>query len=81
MIISRRGLLGIGAAFLAAPAIVRVSSLMPVSTRIPGYRPVRWIPYEKAVTDGVQWMDFVWDEVPPWNFVGVRGNCILVPDA
>lgn len=31
MILSRRGLLGIGSAFLAAPAIVRVASIMPVS--------------------------------------------------
>lgn len=31
MILSRRSLFGIGAAFVAAPAIVRVSSLMPVS--------------------------------------------------
>ncbi len=64
MIIGRRGLLGIGAAFVAAPAIVRVSSLMPVSTgweRIPGYRlarwlpyePVRWLPYEKVVTENI----------------------------
>ena len=34
MITSRRRLFGIGAAFIAAPAIVRVSSLMPISTRV-----------------------------------------------
>jgi hypothetical protein len=30
MILSRRGLFGLGAAFVASPAIVRVSSLMPI---------------------------------------------------
>ncbi len=38
MTLSRRGLLGIGTAFLAAPAIVRVASIMPVSVVEPAGR-------------------------------------------
>jgi hypothetical protein len=37
MIVSRRRLFGFGVALIAAPAIVRVSALMPVSSRWAGY--------------------------------------------
>lgn len=42
MITSRRSLFGFGAALIAAPAIVRVASLMPVS--VPR-RVIRWLPF------------------------------------
>lgn len=43
MITSRRSLFGFGAALIAAPAIVRVAALMPIS--VPKYKIRRWIPY------------------------------------
>ena len=48
MILTRRGLIGGLASLLAAPAIVRASSLMPVNSG-------------KAFT-GITWIDTVYDE-------------------
>lgn len=46
MITSRRSLFGFGAALIAAPAIVRVASIMPVGEwrRVSGYE--RYLPYD-----------------------------------
>ena len=51
MIITRRGLIGGFASLLAAPAIVRVSSLMPVKAMLPS-----------LYAGGITWVDADWDK-------------------
>ncbi len=55
IIASRRRLLGIGAAFLAAPAIVRVSNLMPISVLAPCRSGEMWLGEFSGVTETFAW--------------------------
>jgi hypothetical protein len=64
MILTRRGLIGGFASLLAAPAIVRVSSLMPVKAMPPS-----------LYAGGITWIDAAYDE-PLAVLRGVNG---LIP--
>lgn len=64
MIASRRSfLLGAGA-LLAAPSIVRVASLMPVSV-LPGYErflPIQPAPVSPEYAEITRWLQIAWEE-------------------
>ena len=65
MKLSRRGLFTVGTVFLAAPAIVRVSSLMPYSPNLQAtWNGTRWVP-DTELCSKIQWngIELVFD--PP----------------